>query len=166
MGFWLLRPSMLGIPETAARCPSPTFLTEDKLLGVGRELPVIGQARIGSTPQTTLHGKGSSVRHKLLSKLLRSVPVCQVVARMSGLCEVAALKGETKARARAAQDYGNRVDRPVNTCENLVSRRLRLRHRSFFSLAFLASGKSDFSSPHPFADTLPITANTGGADAN
>ncbi|XP_077276433.1 uncharacterized protein LOC143905122 isoform X4 [Temnothorax americanus] len=150
MGFWLLRPSMLGIPETAARCPSPTFLTEDKLLGVGRELPVIGQARIGSTPQTTLHGKGSSVRHKLLSKLLRSVPVCQVVARMSGLCEVAALKGETKARARAAQDYGNRVDRPVNTCENLVSRRLRLRHRSFFSLAFLASGKSDFSSPHPF----------------
>ncbi|XP_024889782.1 uncharacterized protein LOC112466116 isoform X2 [Temnothorax curvispinosus] len=150
MGFWLLRPSMLGIPETAARCPSPTFLTEDKLLGVGRELPVIGQARIGSTPRTTLHGKGSSVRHKLLSKLLRSVSVCQVVARMSGLCEVAALKGETKARARAAQDYGNRIDRPVNTCENLVSRRLRLRHRSFFSLAFLASGKSDFSSPHPF----------------
>lgn len=75
MGLRLIRQSMLGIQETAARCPSPTFLTEDKLLGVGWELPVIGQGRIGSTPQTTLHGKGSSVRHRLLPNLLRCVPV-------------------------------------------------------------------------------------------
>ncbi|XP_025073859.1 uncharacterized protein LOC105426388 isoform X2 [Pogonomyrmex barbatus] len=62
-------------------------------------------------------------------------------------CEaVIVLKGETKARVRAAWDYRNRTDRPVNTCENLVSRRLRPRHRSFFRLALLASGKSDFSS--------------------
>ncbi|XP_011703961.1 PREDICTED: uncharacterized protein LOC105459537 [Wasmannia auropunctata] len=74
MGLRLLRQSMLGIRETTARCPSPTFLTKDKLLGVGWELPVIGQDRIGSTPRTTLHGKGSSVRHRLLSNLPRSVP--------------------------------------------------------------------------------------------
>lgn len=81
VGSRLLRQSMLGIPETAARCPSPTFLTEDKLLGVGWELPVIGQDRIGSTPQTTLHGKGSSVRHRLLSNLLRSVLVVKELSR-------------------------------------------------------------------------------------
>ncbi|KAL6268565.1 hypothetical protein P5V15_001700 [Pogonomyrmex californicus] len=75
MGVRLLRQSMLGIPETAARCPSPTFLTEDKLLGVGWEVLVIGQDRIGSTPQTILHGKGSSVRHRLLSNLPRSMPI-------------------------------------------------------------------------------------------
>ncbi|XP_025073860.1 uncharacterized protein LOC105426388 isoform X3 [Pogonomyrmex barbatus] len=69
-------------------------------------------------------------------------------------CEaVIVLKGETKARVRAAWDYRNRTDRPVNTCENLVSRRLRPRHRSFFRLALLASGKSDFSS-------LPLILST------
>lgn len=54
------------------------------------------------------------------------------------------LQGEVKARAWAAQDYENRTDRPVNTCENLVSRHLRPCHRSFLRLTFLASGKSDF----------------------
>ena len=81
MGLRLFYPSMLGIPETAARCPSPTFLTEEKLLGVGWELLVIGQDSIGSTPQTTLHGKGSSVRHRLLSNLLRSVPGIKLLSR-------------------------------------------------------------------------------------
>lgn len=52
------------------------------------------------------------------------------------------LQGETKARVRAARDYGNRADRPVNTCENLEPRRLSPQHRSLFlRLAFFLAEK-------------------------
>lgn len=55
------------------------------------------------------------------------------------------LQKETKAGVRAPRDYGNRVDRPVNTCENLASRRLHPRHRSF--LPFSASRRENRISP-------------------
>ncbi|KAL6435108.1 hypothetical protein ACFW04_005304 [Cataglyphis niger] len=60
-------------------------------------------------------------------------------------------RGETRARVRAARDYGNRTDRPVNTCENARASTFAPSASIVLSLSALLSSseKSDlFIPPH------------------